>query len=128
MEKSKKQQTVEEKRVENAIRSLLLRFENPMTNYGCKTVRTKEAKTLQSKIEKRKDELAKDPELKRLTEALKKVRCDVTAAAKKQHDRCCFLLRKFQTRGITPQLLDEIDKMSAEEPVWQSACDCDDDV
>lgn len=113
--------------VESAIRSLYEKFKNPETGRygGCVDIKTKETVAIKKKIKEREQELANDTKVKKLQAELKKIQCDTVLAMKKQHDRVDEMLRKFQVRGISPDLLDEIDEMSKEEPAYVENCGCD---
>ncbi len=117
---------VQANQVEAAIRSLFNRFPHMSdTKYSCADVTTKEIQTIKAKIAAREKVIEKDAELKKLREELKNKRCEVMKTGNAQNDRVSVLLRKFQTRGITDKLLDEIDKLSVEVPVISDLCSCD---
>lgn len=117
------------KDVESAIRSLYDKFKDPSTSRygGCPDIKTKETVAIKKKIAKRRKELDDDKQLNQLEKDLKAEQCKVIAAAKAQHDRVDELLRKFQVRGLSPDLLDEVEAMSAEKPAYVELCGCDDE-
>lgn len=121
-----KEKLDQDKRVESAIRSLYTRFPDMTNNHSCRDINTKEIKAIQKKIAARKKVLDNDPETKKLDGELVKKRCEALKKTKEQHERVDVLLRKFQTRGVTDTLLDEVDKMSTEKPVYEDMCGCDD--
>lgn len=113
--------------VESAIRSLYDKFKDPSANrYSCSDLKTKEIKTIKKKIDKRQKELDADKQLSSLKKELKDETCKVMKAAKYQHERIDELLRKFQVRGVSPDLLDEIDDLAKQKPVFVELCGCDD--
>jgi hypothetical protein len=120
-----KEKEAQSKQVESAIRGLFTRFPHKSdSRHSCADVDTKEIRAVKAKIKARETALSKDAELKKLRDELKQKRCDVMNAGNAQHDRVCVLLRKFQTRGVTEKLLDEIDRLSVEKPVIVEACSC----
>lgn len=117
------------KDVESAIRSLYDKFKDPSTGRygGCSDIKTKETIAIKKKIAKRQSEINNDKVLKQLEKDLKAEQCKVIAAAKSQHERVDELLRKFQVRGLSPDLLDEVEVMSGEKPAYVEMCGCDDE-
>lgn len=114
--------------LESAIRSLYSRFKDvSYTRHGCSTLNTKETAAIKRKIAKRRKELDADKVLCELQRELKKEQCRIVLAAKAQRDRVDALLRKFQVRGVSPDLMDEVEALSAEEPAYVEVCDCGDD-
>ena len=113
--------------VESAIRSLYEKFKSGESGRygGCVDVKTKETAALKKRIAEREEELSNDAKLKKLKAELKKLQCDTVMAMNAQHQRVDEMLRKFQVRGVSPDLLDEIDEMSKEEPAYVENCGCD---
>ena len=115
--------TEEKKRlaaVESAIRSLYERFPDVdvRSSYDCENVFTKTISALRRKIKKREKELENDAQLKGLRRSYKEEVAKVVLAAQEQHRRVDDLLRTFQVRGMSPDLLDEIERMAKEEPAY----------
>lgn len=126
---SKTSEAKQLKDVESAIRSLYEKFKDPSASRygGCPDIKTKETVAIKKKIAKRRLELENDKQLKQLEKELKVEQCKVIASAKSQHDRVDELLRKFQVRGLSPDLLDEIETMSGEKPAYVELCGCDEE-
>ena len=113
--------------LEAAIRSLYYKFKDPEIRAGyCRDVTSKEIVALKKQIKKRTEQLAKDPELAKLNNQIKAERCRIANAAKVQHERVDDLLRKFQVRGVSPELAEEVERMSNEKPAIVESCFCDD--
>jgi len=113
---AKTKQDKADERVESAIRTLFQKFEAP-SRYGCSRARSKEVAALEKKIKKREEEIAKDAELKSLKSELKEVQKRSHEAAKELHERVNGLLRRFQLRGVSDELLNDIEALSNEKPV-----------
>lgn len=116
--------TSEQKRkdqIEAAIRSLYQLF--PMTGFrhGCHSVRTRETCILDRKINKREKELElkikEDAELKQLRKELAAEKKRVHAILKDAHREIDAILRQYQLRGESEELLNRIEKMAAKEPI-----------
>lgn len=114
--------------VESAIRSLYSKFKDLSgSRFSCVQVNTKEIEAIRRKIAKRKKELDADKQLKALEKELKDESCRVILAAKAQHERVDGLLRKLQVRGVSPDLLDEVEALSNEKPAYVEVCECGSD-
>lgn len=123
--------TNEQKRADDvyaAISSLYDLFPVVKDRYNnCVDVNTKEIQQLRKKIKKRKDQLAADAELLKLESELKEEKCKIVNAMKTQRAKVDDLLRRLRVRGVTPDLLDDIEKVSKEKPVYTPLCGCDED-
>jgi beta-phosphoglucomutase-like phosphatase (HAD superfamily) len=125
---AKNEEAQRRKDVESAIRSLYDRFPKAEDRYGnCSNIQTKETNEIRRRIKKRKAVLDNDPEMKKLNKELKEETCKVMTASKVQRDKVDDLLRKLQVRGASPELEDEIERLSKEKPAYVQLCCCDDD-
>lgn len=128
MAKSRTDELRETKNAESAIRSLYDKFKRVDTRYGgCPDLYSKETRALKKKIKSRKDELEKDPKLVKLEKELTTESCRIAKLANDQRDRVDELLRQLQVRGLSPDLLDQIELMSEMKPAYVEECSCDDE-
>lgn len=121
----------ERKDVEAAIRSLYDVFPDPNIRHGCSNFKTKEIVKLQRKIKERENELeekiSKDSQLVKMKAELKEMTCNSMNRALKLHRGVDDLLRRLQVRGVSADLLEDIEKHSRETPVVTEECICDDE-
>lgn len=123
--------TSEDKRarkVEEAIRSLYDKFKDPSSRgWGCSTVKNKKIVELGKKITKRQKELDADKAMTDLKKQLNEEQCRVKKEALNQHRKVDELLRRFNVRGVSDQLCDDIEELAKQEPALVDDCDCDGD-
>jgi len=123
--------TSEDKRarkVEEAIRSLYDKFKDPSSRgWGCSNIKNKKIVELGKKIAKRRKELDADKEMTSLEKQLNDEQCRVKKEALNQHRKVDELLRRFNVRGISDQLCDDIEELAKQEPALVDDCDCDGD-
>jgi len=123
--------TSEDKRarkVDEAIRSLYDKFKDPSSRgYGCSNIKNKKIAELTKKIAKRRKELDADKEMTSLEKQLNEEQCRVKKEALNQHRKVDELLRRFNVRGVSDQLCDDIEELAKQEPALVDDCDCDGD-
>lgn len=122
MTKTKKQAQNETVKVEMAIRSLWEKFKSPSS--GCRSIKNKKIVDLTKKINRRRKELDADKVLKDLNVELKEERCRVKKEADALHHKVDDLMRRFQLRGVSEQLISDIEELAKNEPVYDDSCDC----
>ena len=119
--------TSEDKRarkVEESIRSLYDLFKDP-SGRGCYNIQTKATKALEKKIKARRDELDNDKTLMSLEKELNEEKCRIKKEALILRRQVDELMRRFNVRGVSDQLLDDIEALSKKKPVLEDDCDCD---
>jgi hypothetical protein len=113
------------RKVEEAIRSLYDKFKDPSSRgYGCSNIKNKKIVDLRKKIAKRRKELNADKEMTSLEKQLNEEQCRVKKEALNQRRKVDELLRRFNVRGVSDQLCDDIEELAKQEPVLVDECDC----
>lgn len=125
MSKTKKQELDEIAKVERAIRSLWEKFKSPSSS--CRTIKNKKIVELTKKINRRRKELDADKVLKDFNVELREERCRVKKEADALHHKVDDLMRRFQLRGISDQLITDIEELAKNDPVYDDSCDCSGD-
>lgn len=111
---SKSKQDKVSDNVESAICSLYQAF--PRFS-GCNRVRTQEVAAIEKKIKQREEELAKDAKLAKLREQLTDTKKATMKRSNDLHSQVDKLRNRFRLRGVTEELISDIEKMSELEPI-----------
>lgn len=124
-------ETIEARNLKEAICSLYELFPSVNTKYnGCSDLKTAEVGAIKKKIAKRERELIKikseDKTLRNLHNEMKKLVCDTATKANALHAQVDALLRKFQLRGVSAELIRDVEKMASVKPIVAGNCVCDD--
>ena len=92
---------------------------------GCQGVRTAKTVAIEKQIEARKKQLESDPKLVKLRGELATERKLTLDQAKKANEQIDTLLRRLNLRGVTEDLLKDIEKLAAATPVKLLGHDCE---
>ena len=109
---SKQDATV--KNVEQAISSLYSLFPSYS---GCHRVRTPEVVAIEKKINARKEELDKDAKMLALKAQLAAKKKEIMTASNAARRQVDDLMRRFRLRGVTEQLICDVEKLSKQKPI-----------